>query len=65
MAIIERSGVIAGAGPADFVSDGAVSSNDFAGQCRVGDHATDQTNGVLYVCTATNGSTTSTWVAQT
>lgn len=48
-----------------FVKEGAVVANDFAGWphgCRVGSQATDVTNGKLYICTATNGSTTSTWV---
>jgi hypothetical protein len=40
---------------------GALASNDFAGQCAVGSLAVDTTNGKLYICTATNGSTTSTW----
>lgn len=47
-----------------FVKEGAVVANDFAGWphgCRVGSLATDVTNGKLYICTATNGSTTSTW----
>lgn len=48
-----------------FMKEGAVVANDFAGAatgCRVGSLATDITNGKLYICTATNLSTTSTWV---
>lgn len=41
---------------------GALASNDFAGQVVKGGTAIDTTNGVLYICTATNGTTTSTWV---
>lgn len=40
---------------------GALVANDFAGQCVVGSQAIDTTNGKNYVCTATNGTTTSTW----
>lgn len=45
-----------------FRKAGAIVSNDFAGQAEVGDFAVDTTNGKAYVCTATNGTTTSTWV---
>lgn len=47
-----------------FLKAGAVVANDFAGYptgCRVGDFAVDTTTGKLYICTATNGSTTATW----
>lgn len=63
MAKIERSRVIEEArGALHFTKAGALAANDFAGQCAVGDTASDTTNGELYACTATNGSTTSTWV---
>ncbi len=41
---------------------GALAANDFAGICAIGSLAVDTTNGKLYICTATNGTTTSTWV---
>ena len=40
---------------------GAFSSNDYAGQVEKGGLGIDTTNAKLYICTATNGSTTSTW----
>lgn len=63
MGVIERSRMVdevkAAAPP--FQKAGALSSNDFAGQCSVGSLAIDTTNGKVYICTATNGSSTSTW----
>lgn len=44
-----------------FTKAGALAANDFAGQCVVGSQAIDTTNGKHYTCTATNGTTTSTW----
>ena len=62
MAIIERSHVIEEAGAAAiFQKAGAILANDFAGQCKVGSLAVDTSTPDLYQCTATNGSTTSTW----
>jgi hypothetical protein len=65
MAVIERSRIIDEAQGAGLPlrKAGALSANDFAGACYVGSLAMDVTNGKLYVCTATNGSTTSTWVS--
>ena len=64
MAIIERSHVITEARPqVIFQKAGALSANDFAGQCIVGSLAVDYTTPKLYQCSATNGSTTATWVA--
>lgn len=40
---------------------GALVANDFAAGLRVGRTAVNTATGVLYVCTATNGTTTSTW----
>lgn len=40
---------------------GALVSNDFADGLAVGDLAVDTTNGKAYICTATDGETTSTW----
>lgn len=62
MAIIERSNVIDEAAPqVIFQKAGAVQANDFAGECIVGSLAVDYSTPDLYQCTATNGSTTSTW----
>ena len=62
MAIIERSHVIDEAAPqVIFQKAGAIVANDFAGQCVVGSLAVDTATPDLYQCTATNGSTTSTW----
>jgi hypothetical protein len=41
---------------------GAIVANDFAGSVVVGGQAIDTTNGKAYICTATNGTTTATWV---
>ena len=41
---------------------GALVANDFADGLTVGRQAVATTTGVVYVCTATNGSTTATWV---
>ncbi len=66
MALIERNSVIDEAKPAaTFYKAGSVSANDFAASCAVGSLAVDTTNGTLYVCTASNWSTTSTWAAPT
>jgi hypothetical protein len=46
----------------DFEKAGALGANDFAGQARIGSTAKDVTGGKLYICTATNGTTTATWV---
>jgi hypothetical protein len=40
----------------------AFASNDFAGSVVVGGIGIDTTNGKAYICTATNGTSTSTWV---
>lgn len=62
--IIERSNVIEEAqAQVVFTKAGALAANDFAGQCSVGSLAVDTTTPKLYQCTATNGSTTSTWAA--
>lgn len=64
MAIIERTHVVTEARPQMvFQKAGALVANDFAGQCIVGSLAVDTTTPKLYQCTATNGSTTSTWAA--
>jgi hypothetical protein len=44
-----------------YTKAGALAANDFAGLCRVGSLAINTTAGVLYICTATNGTTTATW----
>lgn len=40
---------------------GAPGSNALAGQVALGGLLIDTTNAKLYICTATNGSTTATW----
>lgn len=40
---------------------GAPAANAFAGSVQVGSQLVDTTNGKLYICTATNGTTTATW----
>lgn len=52
-----------GGGVADFTGAGAPATNALAGTCAVGDRYTNLTAGVLYICTATNGTTTATWVS--
>lgn len=64
MPIISGGKIIEGAlklQPA-FSGAGAPAANFAAGQCVQGDKYLNTTNGVEYVCTATNGSTTATWV---
>jgi len=41
---------------------GAPAANDYAGQVVIGGQLIDTTNGKAYICTATNGTTTATWV---
>jgi hypothetical protein len=45
----------------NIVKAGAPSANEFAGQVALGGLLTDVTNAKLYICTATNGSSTATW----
>ena len=63
MAIIESGRVIEGAGlgqPLRFA--GAPTANvTFLGIAQVGSVLVDSTNGKLYICTATNGTSTITW----
>lgn len=64
MAVIEATG--GAVMPADgiqriIVNAGAPGANAFAGQVRLGGLLTDVTNAKLYICTATNGTTTATW----
>jgi hypothetical protein len=63
MAVISGGNIIPG-GPASppLEKAGALASNDFAAGLVVGRQAVDTTNGKLYICTVTNGTTTSTWV---
>lgn len=44
-----------------LVKAGAPSANEYAGQVALGGLLVDTTNAKLYICTATNGSTTATW----
>lgn len=44
-----------------IVKAGAPSANEFAGQVALGGMLVDVTNAKLYICTATNGTSTATW----
>lgn len=64
MSVIESGG--ATVMPADgiqrnIVNAGAPGANAYAGQVRLGGLLVDTTNAKLYICTATNGSSTATW----
>jgi len=59
--VIDGDGLPRGA----FTKAGAVVTNDFAGRCRVGSMAINTTGGTIYMCTATNGTTTSVWALVT
>lgn len=62
MAVISGGNIIPGgptSGPLEKA--GALATNDFAAGLVVGRLGVDSTNGKLYICTATNGTTTSTW----
>jgi hypothetical protein len=66
MAIIESGRVIEGSGtgtPLRFTGAGAPAANFLAGTVVVGSMLINTQTGVLYICTATNGSTTATWTA--
>ena len=45
-----------------ILNAGAPGANALAGQVAKGGLLIDTTNAKLYICTATNGSTTATWV---
>lgn len=62
MAIISGGQVMPGNGlSAPIQKAGALAANDFAGQVALGGQAVDTVAGKLYICTATNGTTTATW----
>jgi hypothetical protein len=64
MPVITGGNVIGGNGLArPLLKAGALAANDFAGAVVVGGLAIDTVNGKLYICTATNGTTTATWVS--
>lgn len=44
-----------------WLKAGAFAANDYAGTVRLGDLGLDTTNAKLYICTATNGTSTATW----
>ena len=44
-----------------IINAGAPGANAFAGQVALGGLLVDITNAKLYICTATNGTTTATW----
>jgi len=45
----------------NIVNAGAPGANAYAGQVALGGLLIDVTNAKLYICTATNGTTTATW----
>ena len=62
MPIISGGNVIPGDGIRQpLLKAGALVANDFVGAAVVGSQAINTTGGVLYICTATNGTTTATW----
>lgn len=67
MPVISGGNVMSGDGMprGAFTKAGVVVANDFAGQCRVGSMAINTSAGTIYMCTATNGTTTSTWALVT
>lgn len=60
---IISGGVIIPGGPASppLEKAGALVANDFAAGLTIGRQAVDTTTGKLWICTATNGTTTATW----
>lgn len=65
MSYIPLTNVIPGAAKRPFANAGAPTSGaggTLLGVAAVGDLLRDTTGGKLYVCTATDGSTTITWV---
>jgi hypothetical protein len=44
-----------------IINAGAPGANAYAGQVALGGLLVDITNAKLYICTATNGTTTATW----
>jgi len=63
MAIISGGQIIPSDGSiSPFEAAGAPAANFGAGIVRIGAQYVNITNGVRYTCTATNGSTTATWV---
>jgi hypothetical protein len=62
MPIISGGNVMPTDGSSDPIPKaGAFVANDFAGQVVLGGRGLDTTNAKLYICTATNGTTTATW----
>lgn len=47
--------------PSIIQNAGAPGANAYAGQVALGGLLLDTTNAKLYICTATNGTTTATW----
>lgn len=52
---------IEGASKRPYKNAGAPASNALAGQVAVGDLLVDTTNADVYICSATNGTSTATW----
>jgi hypothetical protein len=62
MPVITGGNIIPGNGVnRPILNAGAPGANAYAGTVIVGSQIVDTTNGKLYICTATNGSSTATW----
>jgi hypothetical protein len=63
MAIIEQGRIIEGSGTGTPLRNAGAPTNNvtFLGIAVVGSKLVDTTNGKLYICTATNGTSTITW----
>ena len=62
MAVISGGVIQPPDGVQRFIENAGVpAANSFAGQVRLGGMCIDTTNAKLYICTATNGTTTTTW----
>lgn len=60
--VIQGKNYVARAGTRNFKNAGAPTVNvTYLGVAAIGDLLVDTTNGVLYICTATNGTSTITW----
>lgn len=63
MAIISGGNVMPSNGLSrPILNAGAPAADAFAGTVAVGSQLIDTTNGKSYICTATNGTSTATWV---
>jgi hypothetical protein len=63
MPVISGGKIVPGSGlDAPFLNAGApVNDTTYVGMAVVGSLLIDTTNGILYICTVSNGTTTATW----